>query len=424
MSDSVIRVVDLSKQYRIDGKQEAYRTLRDTLTDALIAPFRRVGQLVRGVPLSAAVQHETIWALKDVCCEIKSGEAVGIIGRNGSGKSTLLKILARITEPTTGFAEVHGRVGSLLEVGTGFHQELTGRENIYLNGAILGMRRVEIERKFDEIIAFAEVEKFIDTPVKYYSSGMYLRLAFAVAAHFEPEILLIDEVLAVGDVAFQRKCLEKMKEVTKAGRTVLFVSHNMAAVEQLCSRAILLSYGQISKSGDVASVVGSYLANREWQANATDGVLARNPSGSLELISVGPVDEESHPLLAAQCGRDLHLSIRLRTEVQLPQVTVSVGLNTLYDTRVTVLHSSIAGRSLTLIPGTHSIVCCIPRFPLPSGMYLMDVKVYSGSETVLWAPGVEQLTVEAGDFFRTGRLPEPSWGGFCYLDQDWKAYSD
>src|ERR671930_953607 len=177
MSDSVIRVVDLSKQYRIDGKQEAYRTLRDTLTDALIAPFRRVGQLVRGVRLSAAVQHETIWALKDVCCEIKSGEAVRIMGRNGSGKSTMLKILARITEPTTGFAEVHGRVGSLLEVGTGFHPELTGRENIYLNGAILGMRRVEIERKFDEIVSFAEIEDFLDTVAKHYSSGMYMRLA-------------------------------------------------------------------------------------------------------------------------------------------------------------------------------------------------------------------------------------------------------
>jgi lipopolysaccharide transport system ATP-binding protein len=424
MSDSVIRVVDLSKQYRIDGKQEAYRTLRDTLTDALIAPFRRVGQLVRGIPLSAAVQHETIWALKDVCCEIKSGEAVGIIGRNGSGKSTLLKILARITEPTTGFAEVHGRVGSLLEVGTGFHQELTGRENIYLNGAILGMRRMEIERKFDEIIAFAEVEKFVDTPVKYYSSGMYLRLAFAVAAHLEPEILLIDEVLAVGDVAFQKKCLDKMSEVTRGGRTVLFVSHNMAAVEQLCSRAILLSNGQISMAGSVARVVGSYLATHERRGSTAEGVLARNASGSVELIAVGPVDEEGRPLLAAQCGRNLHLSIRLRTHVRLPRVTVSVGINTLHDTRVTVLHSSIAGHDLSFIPGTHSIVCRVPQFPLPAGMYLMDVKVYSGFDVALWAPGSEQLTVEAGDFYRTGRLPSPSWGGLCYLEQDWKVYND
>jgi lipopolysaccharide transport system ATP-binding protein len=424
MSDSVIHVVGLSKQYRIGGMQEPYRTLRDTLTDALASPFRRIGQLARGHPLSAAVQHETIWALKEVCCEIKSGEAVGLIGRNGSGKSTLLKILARITEPTAGFAEIHGRVGSLLEVGTGFHPELTGRENIYLNGAILGMRRMEIERKFDEIIAFAEVEKFMDTPVKYYSSGMFLRLAFAVAAHLEPEILLIDEVLAVGDVAFQKKCLEKMREVTKGGRTVLFVSHNMAAVEQLCSRAILLSNGQVSKSGSVASVVGSYLAPHEWRGSTAEGVLARNASGSVELIAVGPVDEEGRPLLAAQCGGDLHLSIRLRTHVRLPEVTVSIGLNTLYDTRVTILHSSIAGRGLSLTPGTHAIVCRVPRFPLPAGMYLMDVKAYSGSEVVLWAPGGEQLTVEAGDFFHTGRLPAPSWGGFCYLDQDWKVYSD
>src|ERR671930_1632992 len=245
MSDSVIRVVDLSKQYRIEGKQGEYRTVRDTLPEALIAPFRRAGQLVRGVPLSAAVQHETIWALKDVCCEIKSGEAVGIIGRNGSGKSTLLKVLSRITEPTSGFAEVHGRVSSLLEVGTGFHPELTGRENIYLNGAILGMKRVEIQRKFDEIVAFAELEKFIDTPVKHYSSGMYMRLAFAVAAHLEPEIFLVDEVLAVGDAAFQKKCLGKIGDVAKQGRTVFFVSHNLPSIEKLCRRVIWLDGGRI-----------------------------------------------------------------------------------------------------------------------------------------------------------------------------------
>src|ERR687888_61112 len=276
MSDSVIRVVDLSKQYRIDGKQEAYRTLRDTLTDALIAPFRRAGQLVRGVPLSAAVQHETIWALKDVCCEIKSGEALGIVGRNGAGKSTLLKILCRITEPTEGYADVYGRVGSLLEVGTGFHPELTGRENIYLNGAILGMRRVEIERKFDEIIAFAEVERFIDTPVKFYSSGMYMRLAFAVAAHLQPEILLIDEVLAVGDSNFQKRCLGKMEEFRSIGRTVLFVSHNMASVVRLCQRVILMQDGAVVADGPADHVTRRYLqsgtgspAERVWADAAT-----------------------------------------------------------------------------------------------------------------------------------------------------------
>jgi lipopolysaccharide transport system ATP-binding protein len=271
MSDIAIRTENLSKQYHIGGLQKKYETLRDTLTSAFMAPFRRAGKLLRGQATSAAELDETIWALKDVSFEIKQGEAVGIIGRNGAGKSTLLKILSRITEPTVGYAEIHGRVGSLLEVGTGFHNELTGRENIYLNGAILGMSGREIERKFDEIVAFAEVEKFIDTPVKFYSSGMYLRLAFAVAAHLEPEILLVDEVLAVGDAAFQKKCLNKMEDVGQQGRTVLFVSHNMPAVTRLCERTILLDEGRLLQDGPSHQVVGTYLsaglgtmAAREW----------------------------------------------------------------------------------------------------------------------------------------------------------------
>jgi len=271
MNDIAIRVEHLSKQYRIGGKRERYKTLRDTLAEAFMAPFRRASKLLRGQATGAAELDETIWALKDVSFEIKRGEVVGIIGRNGAGKSTLLKILSRITEPTSGFAEVRGRVGSLLEVGTGFHPELTGRENIYLNGAILGMKRVEIDRKFDEIVAFAEVEKFIDTPVKHYSSGMYLRLAFAVAAHLEPEILLVDEVLAVGDAHFQKKCLNKMQNVGREGRTVLFISHNMHAITRLCERAILLDEGKLLMNGPSQQVVSVYLnsgygtkAEREW----------------------------------------------------------------------------------------------------------------------------------------------------------------
>ena len=257
MSDIAIRVENLGKQYHIGGKQEAYKTLRETLVDTFKAPVRRLASVVRGH--SSTVASESIWALSDVSFDIKHGEVVGIIGRNGAGKSTLLKILSRITEPTKGEIQIHGRVGSLLEVGTGFHPELTGRENIFLNGAILGMRRADIERKFDEIVDFAEVEKFIDTPVKHYSSGMYLRLAFAVAAHLEPEILVVDEVLAVGDAAFQKKCLGKMGDVAGEGRTVLFVSHNMTAVKSLCSRAIWLDKGQIAKTGEVSQVVGNYL---------------------------------------------------------------------------------------------------------------------------------------------------------------------
>lgn len=271
MSEIALRVEGISKQYRIGGKQLPYRTLRDTLADTMLSPFRRAAALWRGNPTGAAELTETIWALKDVSFNVQRGELVGVIGRNGAGKSTLLKILSRIAEPTAGFAEVRGRVSSLLEVGTGFHAELTGRENIYLNGAILGMRRAEIERKFDEIVAFSEVEKFIDTPVKHYSSGMYLRLAFGVAAHLEPEILIVDEVLAVGDANFQRKCLKKMEDVGQHGRTVLFVSHNLPAITRLCRRAILLDGGRVVMDGPSHHVVSSYLKSdlaitsvKEW----------------------------------------------------------------------------------------------------------------------------------------------------------------
>src|SRR5437870_2274772 len=233
MSEIALKVEGLGKRYRIGANQQAYKTLKEKLTQTASTPFRALKSLAgrNGHYSIRKSKSETIWALKDVSFEVKYGEVVGIIGRNGAGKSTLLKILSRITDPTEGYADIHGRVGSLLEVGTGFQPELTGRENIFLNGSILGMKRAEIKKKFDEMVDFAEIEKFIDTPVKHYSSGMYVRLAFAVAAHLEPEILLVDEVLAVGDAAFQKKCLGKMGDVAKEGRTVLFVSHNMAAIE-------------------------------------------------------------------------------------------------------------------------------------------------------------------------------------------------
>ena len=284
MNDVAIRVENLGKQYHIGAKQAAYKTLRESLTDAFKAPFHRALELLRGRAPSAAELDETIWALKDIALEIKRGETVGLVGRNGAGKSTLLKILARITEPTEGCAAIYGRVGSLLEVGTGFHPELTGRENIFLNGAILGMKRSEILRKFDEIVDFAEVEKFIDTPVKHYSSGMHMRLAFAVAAYLEPEILLVDEVLAVGDARFQRKCLNKMQDVGQEGRTVIFVSHQMPAITRLCERAILLEDGMIREDGPSYQVVSTYLSSglgttaiREWcePAHRPGGEVAR-----------------------------------------------------------------------------------------------------------------------------------------------------
>ena len=255
MMEEAIRVEELSKLYSIRGPRERYRTLRDKLSESIATPFKRL-RSGRNGNLAPAEVH---WALKNVGFEVKPGESVGIIGRNGAGKSTLLKVLCRITEPTFGCAYIRGRVGALLEVGAGFHQELTGRENVFLNSAILGMKRKEIERKMEEIIGFSELEKFIDTPVKHYSSGMYMRLAFAVAAHLEPEILLVDEVLAVGDAAFQKKCLGKMENVANEGRTVLFVSHNMGAVKGLCERAIWLDEGSIKADGDVDEVVKAYL---------------------------------------------------------------------------------------------------------------------------------------------------------------------
>jgi lipopolysaccharide transport system ATP-binding protein len=255
MSNIAIRIDRLGKRYKIGVKRERYYTLRDSLMNALTYPFRRRRPAPADNPHP---QADFIWALKDVSLEINHGDILGIIGRNGAGKSTLLKILSRITEPTEGQAEIFGRVGSLLEVGTGFHPELTGRENIFLNGVIMGMTKAEVQHNFDEIVAFAEIEKFLDTPVKHFSSGMYVRLAFAVAAHLDPEILLVDEVLAVGDAAFQKKCLGKMEDVAKGGRTVLFVSHNMGAMRALCQKGILLESGSLMDINDIDSVVEKY----------------------------------------------------------------------------------------------------------------------------------------------------------------------
>lgn len=310
MSEIAIRCQGLSKQYRI-GERESYQALRDVITDAATAPLRRLRSAfgngsgaspsANGTDSASGKRQATFdkcrfWALDNVSFEVKRGEIVGIIGRNGAGKSTLLKILSRITKPTRGQVEIHGRVGSLLEVGTGFHPELTGRENIFLNGAILGMKKAEIVRNFDGIVAFAEVERFIDTPVKRYSSGMYMRLAFAVASHLEPEILLVDEVLAVGDASFQKKCLGKMGDVAKEGRTVLFVSHNMTAVRSLCGRALWLDKGGIVETGETGQVVLDYIQKgalsmleQVWEDSAT---APGNDTARLRRVSVNPLGQE------------------------------------------------------------------------------------------------------------------------------------
>jgi lipopolysaccharide transport system ATP-binding protein len=311
MTEIAIRAENISKQYRIGQLQENYSTLRDKLAGTLSGSLRAFQSLVRRNEEGRRRKAATIQALKDISFEVKRGEILGIIGRNGAGKSTLLKILSRITEPTSGRAWLHGRAGSLLEVGTGFHAELTGRENIFLNGAILGMKNVEIARKFDEIVAFSQVEKFIDTPVKRYSSGMYLRLAFAVAAHLEPDILLVDEVLAVGDASFQRKCLDKMKDVGRDGRTVLFVSHNMTAVTRLCERIIMLDEGGVLADAAAHKVVRMYLqsglgtmAVREW----TD--LRKAPGNEIvRLCAVRVVNEQGEATETVDIRRPVGIEI-------------------------------------------------------------------------------------------------------------------
>jgi lipopolysaccharide transport system ATP-binding protein len=303
MTDIALRVEGLGKQYKIGQRQKSYRTFRDTLTAMLMTPFCRVAQWWRGTPAEGAGLHERIWALQDISFEVRHGEVIGIIGRNGAGKSTLLKILSRITEPTTGFAEIRGRVGSLLEVGTGFHPELTGRENVYLNGAILGMRRREITQKFDEIVDFADVEQFVDTPVKHYSSGMYLRLAFAVAAHLEPEILIVDEVLAVGDARFQRKCLNKLHDVGRQGRTVFLVSHNIPAVTRLCDRAIILNAGKMVADGPAHKIASEYMNSD---------------------LGIGPVREWPDPMKAP--GGDVARLLAVRVRAGEGEVTDTVDI--------------------------------------------------------------------------------------------------
>lgn len=318
MSDIAIRIENLSKLYRLGQKRERYRTLRDTLTDMFRSPFRKVGGLLRGE--ASTPRDEDLWALRDVSLEVKRGEVIGVIGRNGAGKSTLLKVLSRITEPTRGHADIYGRIGSLLEVGSGFHPELTGRENIFLNGAILGMRRAEIERKFDEIVAFAEVERFIDTPVKHYSSGMYLRLAFGVAAHLEPEILVVDEVLAVGDMNFQTKCLAKMQDVSGAGRTVLFVSHNMGAIHRLCPRSILLNQGRVIADGKTDEVIQTYVA--QGLVQRPEYLQPSNPAKPVNLRRACLMNSEGVP--TSEFRFDQAIKMKVEYEVNQPVTGCSV----------------------------------------------------------------------------------------------------
>ncbi len=329
MSEYAVEVQGVSKEYKI-GRQQAIGSgdFRQVLVDAITSPFKRARSLLGGESYGALGETETIWALSDINFNVKHGEVVGIIGKNGAGKSTLLKILSRITKPTTGSIRLHGRVGSLLEVGTGFHMDLTGRENIYLNGAILGMPRQEIDRKFDEIVDFSGVEKFIDTPVKFYSSGMGLRLGFAVAAHLEPEILIVDEVLAVGDAEFQKKCIGKMSDVAGEGRTVLFVSHNMAAVRNLCTRAIMLEQGALSNSGEVDDVIDSYLSNDAYEHRATI-ILPEQDDSPINNIHIQITNQNDKPSNTFRIGEVWKASIEFEASEDIEACRVAFGMASL-----------------------------------------------------------------------------------------------
>ncbi|MBI1870556.1 MAG: ABC transporter ATP-binding protein [Chlamydiae bacterium] len=428
MSDNIaIRVENVGKLYKI-GERECYYSFRDRLTQLATAPFRFANSKIRrlqnfGKSLNSStfepLNDNEIWALKDVSFEIKQGEVVGVIGRNGAGKSTLLKILSRITEPTEGRAEIHGRVRSLLEVGTGFHPELTGRENIFLNGAIMGMKRIEIRRKFDEIVAFAEVEKFIDTPVKRYSSGMYVRLAFAVAAHLEPEVLLVDEVLAVGDAEFQKKCLGKMGDVAKEGRTVVIVSHNMPSIMNLCPRALLLKEGEVVKNGSAAEVVQEYLAvARSLGGEMVWPDVANAPGNDLVRL---------HSVRIFQDGvegptADVDISKEIRIEItywNLKSQTKLYAAIWLRDPVGTYVLSSSNHRSISLTEdpwsgqpypvGLFQTVCIIPGNFLNEGLYSIAAIIGKGiSDTQILQDYVLSFNVHD-----TGEMRKEYYGRWC-----------
>ena len=415
-----IEVRNISKMYKLGGGAPAGETFREFLTRSARAPwnaFRRLG--------APSQDRNSFWALRELNFDVHQGDVLGIIGANGAGKSTLLKILSRITDPTSGEVRINGRLASLLEVGTGFHPELTGRENIFLNGAILGMRRLDILRKFDEIVEFAEIANFIDTPVKHYSSGMYVRLAFAVAAHLDPEVLVIDEVLAVGDLAFQRKCLGKMSEVSQGGRTVLFVSHNMAALENLCRRGIVLKKGVLDFDGGAKEAIDHYLHTLYGGAESQSGkiidltVAAGRPHRhkgllqSMELLTDGdrPV-KTGLPLGAA-------LKIRLRFNFENPtnNFNVGIGFDNLFGQRIFTAHSLFEPqRDTQPRSGPQTYCCLIPSFTLFPGEYRIRVWLDIANSEVDLVDDAARLNVIEADFYGTGKS---AWNGTFVLPHRW-----
>ncbi|MGR3274489.1 ABC transporter ATP-binding protein [Acaryochloris marina NIES-2412] len=379
MSNTVIRVENLSKKYLLNHQQanaSQYKALRDILALSAKSIAQRLNPLHK--EKSSNPIREEFWALKDVSFEIKQGDRVGIIGRNGAGKSTLLKILSRITEPTTGRISIKGRIASLLEVGTGFHPELTGRENIFLNGAILGMGRIEIKKKFDEIVAFAEVEKFLDTPVKRYSSGMYVRLAFAVAAHLEPEVLVVDEVLAVGDSSFQKKCLGKMKDVATSGRTIIFVSHNMNAIESLCDRGILLHKGSISYCGNPREAITQYTIENSTSSSGYVDLSNKfldhhGPKNLSCLKSLSLLNIENNTVDTLSMGETAYFRMQIEFKSEGENFEIGIAICNLYGVRLHYLISNWEEQLIIYEEGVYEIEVMLPRIYLFPGDYVVNI---------------------------------------------------
>jgi lipopolysaccharide transport system ATP-binding protein len=415
MGGAAIHIEDLSKAYRL-GELQKYKALRDTVANAFSMPYRRLSSLLQRRP-AVITKNNVFWALKDLSLEIQQGDVVGLIGRNGAGKSTLLKILSRITEPTSGLARVRGRIGSLLEVGTGFHPELTGRENIYLSGAILGMRKKEIDRNFDAIVEFAEVARFLDTPVKFYSSGMYVRLAFSVAAHLDPEVLLVDEVLAVGDAAFQKKCLGKMGDVAKTGRTVVFVSHNMAAIQNLCTVGHLLSGGRLICSGNVSEVIAHYLKDAsQHEGQRLIERRDREGTGKLVFTEFSAADNaNSHTVI---CGSPIQFQIRYKGLPPLKNVHISMGFYNAYGEGTLYVSNDLVGKLFEELPSEGGLVCSFDRLPLLPGTYTVNLSSTVNGILADWVKDAARINVEDGDFYGTGKLPPKGYGPVA-VPHDW-----
>lgn len=406
MTDTAISVQGLGKEYIIGHKKSG--DLRTSFND-------RIQRLI-----GSDTTHESFWALKDIDFEIKHGEAVGIIGRNGAGKSTLLKILSRITDPTTGRFEINGRVSSLLEVGTGFHMELTGRENIFLNGTILGMKRAEIKQKFDEIVDFSGVEKFLDTPVKHYSSGMKVRLAFSVAAHLEPEILIVDEVLAVGDAEFQKKCLGKMGEVSKnEGRTVLFVSHNMGAVQSLCSRGILLQSGNLLYENDIDSVVKKYSELSNPDNSETINYRNLNKSTyDFEIKSFDILDKNGYPEKNFVSGNQIDFRISYFSGQKINDLAIGIIIKDNVSQFVSVLNNKIAGQEIKINNNTGEIFCSIKKNPFMYGKFSVTLIIQLKGQLIYNIEDINSFYISEGDYFGSG-FPNALNRQGIYIENDW-----